>query len=319
MAEDRFDISLHPTAGDGAVATAYRGFLGWLSDERRYSVETVKAYAGDVEGFLSFLSNHLGGPPSLKDLQDLRPLDFRGWLATLASDGIREASRARKLSAVRTFYRFLRKRGLAENDRLSLVRSPKIPHAVPKPLNLPDTQTLIEGVGEQQDEAWVGLRNTALLTLLYGCGLRIAEALSLNEKDAPKGDAMRILGKGNKERFVPVLPVVREAIGAYLNESPYSGDPEAPLFRGVKGGRLNPDSARKPIRQLRSALGLPETATPHALRHSFATHLLAGGGDLRAIQELLGHASLSTTQRYTEVDTAKLLDEYKKAHPRASS
>lgn len=319
MAEDRFDISLHPTAGDGAVAEAYRGFLGWLIDEKRYSTETLDAYAGDVSGFLSFLSEHLGGPPSLRDLEDLRPMDFRAWLAQLANRDIQATSRARKLSALRTFFRFLRKRGLAQNDKLSLVRSPKIPHAVPKPLNQPDTETLIDAVGSYEDEKWVGLRNVALLTLLYGCGLRIAEALSLNEKDAPTGDAMRVLGKGNKERFVPVLPVVRDAIAAYVTACPFTGDPDNPLFFGVKGGRLNPDSARRPIRQLRSALNLPETATPHALRHSFATHLLAEGGDLRAIQELLGHASLSTTQRYTEVDTARLLDVYKTAHPRAKA
>lgn len=317
MAEDRFDLSLHPTAGDGDVAQAYRAFLTWLSDERRCSPQTLTAYGRDVAGFLGFLSDHLGGPPALVDLDGLRQLDFRSWLAALARDGNQDISRARKLSAVRTFFRYLRKRGLASNDRLSLVRAPKIPHGVPKPLSVPDAETLIDSIGDFETEEWTARRNVALVTLLYGCGLRIAEALALNEKDAPDGEAMKILGKGNKERFVPVLPAVREAIADYISVSPYAGDPDGPLFRGARGGRLHPDAARRPMKLVRTALGLPETATPHALRHSFATHLLAAGGDLRAIQELLGHASLSTTQRYTEVDSARMMAEYAKAHPRA--
>lgn len=317
MADDRFDLSQHPVIGDGPVAKAYRAFLTWLNDERRLSPHTVSAYSRDVEDFLTFLTRHLGAPPELSDLADLRQLDFRSWLARLSEGGVQDISRARKLSSIRTFFRYLRKRGLVENDRLNLVRAPKIPHSVPKPLSVPDAELLMESAGDFETEEWVAKRNVALMTLLYGCGLRIAEALALNEGQAPDGDAMRVLGKGNKERFVPVLPVVRDAIAAYLTESPFAGDPDGPLFRGVRGGRLNQDSARKPIRMLRVALGLPDTATPHALRHSFATHLLAGGGDLRAIQELLGHASLSTTQRYTEVDTARLMAEYARAHPRA--
>lgn len=317
MADNRFDLSQHPISGDGATAKAYRAFLSWLTDERRLSPHTVAAYSRDVEDFLTFLTKHLGAPPDLSDLADLRQLDFRSWLARLSEGGVQDVSRARKLSSIRTFFRYLRKKGLVENDRLQLVRAPKIPHSVPKPLSVPDAELLIGSAGDFETERWVALRNIALLTMLYGCGLRIAEALSLNEKDAPDSDAMRILGKGNKERFVPVLPAVREAVAAYLTESPFAGDPDGPLFRGVRGGRMNQDTARKPIRMLRVALGLPETATPHALRHSFATHLLAGGGDLRAIQELLGHASLSTTQRYTEVDTARLMAEYARAHPRA--
>lgn len=317
MGDDRFDLSQHPVTGDGPTAKAYRAFLGWLSDERRLSPHTIAAYSHDVEDFLTFLTRHLGAPPDLSDLADLRQLDFRSWLARLSEDGVQDVSRARKLSSIRTFFRYLRKKGLVENDRLQLVRAPKIPHSVPKPLSVPDAELLLESAGDFETESWVAKRNIALLTMLYGCGLRIAEALSLNEKDAPSGDAMRVLGKGNKERFVPVLPAVRDALSAYLSESPFAGDPDGPLFRGVRGGRMNQDTARKPIRMLRIALGLPDTATPHALRHSFATHLLAGGGDLRAIQELLGHASLSTTQRYTEVDTARLMAEYARAHPRA--
>lgn len=315
---DAFDLSLHPTSGDNAVAAAYQDFLSWLSKERRYSPKTVEAYGRDIAGFLSFQAHHLGGPPSPRDLEGMVQMDFRAWLADLARAENQNVSRARKLSSVRTFFRFLRKRGIARNDRILLVKSPKVPHGVPKPLSVPDAETLLDAAGDFAPEEWQRLRNVALLTLLYGCGLRIAEALSLNETDAPRGDRLRVLGKGNKERIVPVLPVVRDAIAAYMAVNPYGGEAHGPLFRGARGGRLNPDAARKPIRQLRGVLGLPETATPHALRHSFATHLLAGGGDLRAIQELLGHASLSSTQRYTEVDSHRLMREYAKAHPRAN-
>jgi integrase/recombinase XerC len=317
MPEDRFDLSNHPVAGDGAVASAFRAFLAWLADEKRYSPKTVIAYQRDLSDFLMFLSDHLGEPPTLDDLSNLQLLDFRAWLTSLARADIKDVSRARKLSALRSFFHYLRKRKLAENDRISLIKSPKLPHSIPKPLTVPDAQLLLESAGDHESQPWLAKRNIALLTLLYGCGLRIAEALSLRERDAPTTDSMKVLGKGNKERFVPVLPVVREAIADYLAISPYAGEPNGPLFRGVRGGVLNQDSARKPIRLLRVALGLPDTATPHALRHSFATHLLSAGGDLRAIQELLGHASLSTTQRYTQVDTARLMAEYAKAHPRA--
>lgn len=316
--KDAFDLSLHPTAGDNAIANAYRDYLSWLANERRYSAKTVEAYARDVAGFLMFQANHLGAPPSPRDLEGLVQMDFRAWLAELARAENQNVSRARKLSSVRGFFKFLRKRGIVVNDRILLVKSPKIPRGVPKPLSVPDAENLIESAGDFEAEGWQRLRNVALLTLLYGCGLRIAEALALDEAEAPQGDRLRVLGKGNKERIVPVLPAVREAIHAYLSASPFSGEPDGPLFRGARGGRLNPDSARKPIRLLRMALGLPETATPHALRHSFATHLLSAGGDLRAIQELLGHASLSSTQRYTEVDSKRLMQEYAKAHPRAN-
>lgn len=316
---DRFDLSLHPTAGTGAVAEAYRGFLSWAADERRFSDKTVVAYGRDVGQFLTFMAGHLGGPPDLSDLEGLRQMDFRSWLAALATDGNQDISRARKLSAVRTFFRFLRKRGLAANDRLSLVRGPKVPRGVPKPLSVPDADSLIDTIGDFEVEEWQALRNTALVVLLYGCGLRISEALALNEKDAPRGDALKILGKGNKERFVPVIPAVREAIAAYLAKSPFAGDSDGPLFRGARGGRLHPDIVRQSMKKVRPLLNLPDSATPHALRHSFATHLLSAGGDLRAIQELLGHASLSTTQRYTAVDTAKMMAEYARAHPRSKS
>jgi len=316
MLEDRFDISLDPTAGEGDVADCFRGFLEWLRVERRYSDLTLEAYQADVSRFLHFISEHLGGPPRLTDLEELRLMDFRAWLSSLATDGISATSRARKLSAVRGFFRYLAKKGLAKNDHITLVRSPKTPHAIPKPLSVPDAENLVEAAGEMEDEPWVAKRNIAILTLLYGCGLRIGEALGLDERDAPTGDSMRITGKGGKDRFVPVLPVVRDALEDYLRISPFAGDPDGPLFRGKRGRRLRRDAVSKAIQSLRGVLGLPDTATPHALRHSFATHLLAAGGDLRAIQELLGHASLSTTQRYTEVDTAKLLSEYAKAHPR---
>jgi integrase/recombinase XerC len=222
------------------------------------------------------------------------------------------------LSAIKNFARFLAKRGLGQNGALAAIRNPKLPRSVPKPLNAVEAEDALEAVAGLHETDWIGRRDLAVLTLLYGCGLRISEALGLARRDAPKpGGSLRILGKGSKTRVVPVLPIVAEAIQDYIKALPIPCEPEGPLFLGAKGKRLSPRLVQMAMQKLRLQLGLPETATPHALRHSFATHLLAGGGDLRAIQELLGHASLSTTQRYTEVDAAQLLAVYNAAHPRA--
>lgn len=289
----------------------------WIADERRLSPNTVTAYETDLFQFLRFLTGHLGEAPSTKNLADLQPAMFRSWLAGRAQSGLSRTSTARALSVIRGFFRWCERNGHIDNQAIHAVRSPKVPHSVPKPLSAPDAAAVVDQIGELAEEPWVGLRDIALFTLLYGCGLRISEALGMTRADAPEGDVLTVIGKGSKERMVPVLPAVRQAIDAYVAACPLPLATDAPLFRGVRGGPLNPAVAQRQMRIVRGWLGLPETATPHALRHSFATHLLAGGGDLRSIQELLGHASLSTTQRYTEVEDSHLLAEYRAAHPRA--
>ena len=293
-------------------------WMNWLAGERRASPHTIAAYGRDLAFFLDFLTQHLGEPPTLAALGALAPADFRAFLAH-RSVRVERSSVARGLSVVRGFIRFLERRGLASCPALAVLRSPKLPRAVPKPLSVPDAAEIIEAPADIATETWQAKRNIAVLTLLYGCGLRISEALGLTRAAAPLGEQITITGKGSKERLVPVLPAVRQAVAGYLAFCPYPLPPEGPLFIGARGGPLNPRIVQHQMEILRRALGLPETATPHALRHSFATHLLAGGGDLRAIQELLGHASLSTTQRYTSVETKRLLDIYEAAHPRARS
>jgi integrase/recombinase XerC len=238
-------------------------------------------------------------------------------LARRAQDGIARGSLARGLSVLRGFVRFLQRRGLAQTTALAALRSPKLPHSVPKPLTIEDAAGSLDSAGEVATKQWEGKRDTAILTLLYGCGLRLSEALGLSRGETPLGEMMAITGKGRKHRLLPVLPAVREAVAEYLAACPYKLDKDGPLFVGSRGGPLNPRIVQRQMAALRGFLSLPETATPHALRHSFATHLLGGGGDLRAIQELLGHASLSTTQRYTSVETERLLAIYDAAHPRA--
>lgn len=305
------------------LTQAVIAWLQYLISERRASEKTVEAYLRDVTQFSNFLRTHLGGEPSLKDLSGLRAADFRAFLAMRRQDGVSSRTLARALSSIRSLFRFMEKKGLAENAALSALRSPKIPHAVPKALGVAAAKKLVTTApiqGSSEAETWVETRDSAVLLLLYGCGLRISEALGLDRKDAPldlRRDTMTITGKGNKTRIVPVLPVARQAIVEYLDLCPYVLEDDDPLFVGVKGGRLNARNIQLLIQRLRGYLGLPETATPHALRHSFATHLLSAGGDLRAIQELLGHASLSTTQVYTEVDRAHLMRQYMGAHPRA--
>jgi integrase/recombinase XerC len=293
-----------------------------LKTEKRASAYTLAAYGRDLAVFLDFLRDHYGGLPSIAVLAQLQPRDFRAFLAARAADDLARTSLARALSVLRGFFRFLDRRGHAKNDALSVLRGPRLPRAVPKPLSVGDADAALDAADTVQSSSappWIAARDAAILTLLYGCGLRLGEALDLTRREAPlPGRAtMTITGKGNKQRLVPLLPAVCEAIEAYLAACPYRLDPDGPLFVGLRGGQLNPRLVQKLMEQLRLGLGLPDTATPHALRHSFATHLLGAGGDLRSIQELLGHASLSTTQRYTEVDAARLMAIYAKAHPRA--
>ncbi|MDX5592098.1 tyrosine recombinase XerC [Pseudovibrio sp. SPO723] len=293
-------------------------WLDHLGSERRLSENTLEAYERDVRQFLRFLTDHLGGAPAINDLKDLRPADFRGFLARRRQTGAQTRTLARGLAGVRSFLSFLERRGEVNAAGAAAVRTPRLPRSLPKPINVEDAKTIVSKDLAFEDTPWVEARNAAVFTLLYGCGLRISEALSLTPATAPKPSdkSIRIRGKGGKERLVPVLPVIVEAIEDYKAQCPHTLEPTGPLFVGVRGGKLNPRAIQLAMQKIRGALGLPDTATPHALRHSFATHLLSGGGDLRSIQELLGHASLSTTQIYTEVNSARLLDAYDKAHPR---
>lgn len=297
-------------------------WLAHLSDERRAPETTRSAYARDLRQFLDFLREHLGEPARLTDLAALGPADVRGFLARRRTEGITGRSLARTLSAVRSFYRYLERAGLSDSAAVYAIRPPKRRHGLPKPVSAVKARALASGgthVGPGMDP-WIGARDAAVLALLYGSGLRISEALSLNLKDAPlpqRDDMLRVAGKGGKTRLVPVLPAVRRAIRTYLELCPHALNADGPLFVGAKGRRLSPRIIELTMKRLRTALGLPDSATPHALRHSFATHLLSAGGDLRTIQELLGHASLSTTQIYTEVDEWHLLEVYARAHPRA--
>lgn len=294
---------------------ARQAFLEWLGQERHGATLTVEAYGADIAGFLGFLAQHLGGEPDLAALAALRQADLRAWLAHEATEGAGNATRARHLSAVRSFFRFLARRHGVDNPALKLIATPRGKPPVPRALATAQACDVTERIAEMSDAASMQARDTALFTLLYGCGLRIAEALALDVRDAP-GTTLRVVGKGGKERIVPVLPAVQEAVAAWLALHP-DRQLDSPLFLGARGGRLDPAVAQRTLRNFRRLYGLPEHATPHALRHSFATHLLAGGADLRSIQDLLGHASLSTTQRYTAVDEARLVEVWRKAHPRA--
>jgi integrase/recombinase XerC len=300
---------------------AVETWLTYLSVERQLSGNTSKAYARDVGQFLAFLSGHLNRLPNVAQLGALSARDIRAFLASRRAAGVGSRSLSRSLSALRMFYRFLERRGLGKNDAVRAVALPKLPHSVPKPLTAPKATALVGGADIASPDAaeWIVARDTAVLALLYGSGLRISEALSLTRRDAPiRGrDMLRVTGKGDKTRVVPVLAIVREAVERYLALCPIPLGADDPLFVGARGGQLSPRIIQLLIARSRVALGLPDSATPHALRHSFATHLLGAGADLRAIQELLGHASLSTTQGYTEVDRAHLLKTYAKAHPRA--
>jgi integrase/recombinase XerC len=295
-------------------------WLSWLRHERRVADLTAEAYARDAGQFLRFLGRHRGELPSLRTLAELGRGDFRAWMASRQNEGIEARSQARALSAIRSLFRFLAKRDLAANGMIATLRAPRLPRSVPKPLNVGEALEAVDAIASLQDVAWIGKRDAAILLLLYGSGLRIGEAIGLSRRDIPvTGEAatLTVTGKGRKTRVLPLLPQVRDALRDYLAACPWGGTGSDPLFVGAKGGRLNARLIQKAMQTLRLALGLPETATPHALRHSFATHLLGAGADLRAIQELLGHSSLSTTQRYTDVDAQHLLSVYGAAHPRA--
>jgi len=300
-----------------ALAAAIAAWRDWLTAEKRASAHTVAAYGRDLDAFLKFLAGHLGGVPDLADLEALTAADFRAYLAARTNAGLSRTSVARAMSTLRGFFKFLDRTGRGHNAAIRTVRVPRPPRQVPRPLGEEEALGALSSVPELQDEPWLAARDLALFTLLYGCGLRLGEALALDVAQVPAGESMVIRGKGSKERVVPVLPVVREAIAAYLEQRPFPAEPDSPLFIGARGKRLNPGVVQRQMRRLRALLGLGERATPHALRHSFATHLLAKGGDLRTIQELLGHSSLAATQRYTEVDIARLGAVYDKSHPRA--
>jgi integrase/recombinase XerC len=315
MLDETAELEL-PLSAD--LERAVAAWLAHLQHERGHADKTLEAYARDVRQFLGFVAQQLGYAPCLADLAKLDLKAFRGFLASRRRSGAVSRSLARSLSALRQLFRWLEAQNLVENRKILQLAMPKIPHSVPKPLTVGKAAGVVDaGPGAELD--WVLARDAAVLMLLYGSGLRIAEALSIKAKDAPTPDrdVLRIKGKGGKERLVPVLPVVREAVARYLQLCPYPLEPDEPMFRGVKGGPLSPRLIQLAMERLRESLDLPATATPHALRHSFATHLLSAGGDLRQIQELLGHASLSTTQAYTEVDRDRLLAVYDAAHPRS--
>jgi integrase/recombinase XerC len=305
---------------DRAVAAEVVRWLGHLGAERRMSAKTVDAYRRDVLQFLAFLAGHFGGRVTLKRLGGLAPADVRAFMASRRAGGIGGRSLMRGLAGARSFARFLEREGNGKVAALAAVRAPKIEKTLPKPLGIASAKRVADAdvrAGEER-EPWVLARDAAVLALLYGCGLRISEALGLKRKDIGHGrDALTVTGKGNKTRMVPLLPQVARLAAEYAKLCPYDLPADGPLFVGAKGGPLSPRIIQLVMERLRGALGLAETATPHALRHSFATHLLARGGDLRAIQELLGHASLSTTQIYTGVDAERLLEAYRGAHPRA--
>ncbi len=292
----------------------------WLDHQRALAgaaENTIKAYQADVLGFLSFMTQHHGDTQGLAPIARIGVRDMRAWMAHERGRGVGARSLARTLSAVKSFYRWLSEREGFEPTAVLSVRSPKFQRKLPRPLAEPAAKAMIDTVEMQARDPWVGARDTAVVTLLYGCGLRISEALGLKGNDVPLPDVLRITGKGGKERIVPVIDAARDAVTTYLRLCPYTVETDAPLFRAVRGGALSPRAIQKVMQNTRLQLGLPATATPHAMRHSFATHLLSAGGDLRAIQELLGHASLSTTQAYTAVDAARLMDVYDKAHPKA--
>jgi integrase/recombinase XerC len=301
------------------VAAEARRWLSFIAHERRLSPKTLEAYSRDVAGFLGFLSEHLGGKPTLRDLSRLAPADVRAYLARRRRDHIQARTLMRSLAAARSFARFLEREGRGKVAALTAVRAPKIQRGLPRPLSAKSARAVADPASRagEEREPWVLARDAAVLTLLYGSGLRISEALGIKRRDAPtEGGQVTVTGKGNKTRMVPVLPQVGKAIEQYISLCPIALEGDKPLFRGEKGGPLSPRIVQLAMERMRGALGLPDTATPHALRHSFATHLLARGGDLRSIQELLGHASLATTQIYTAVDSASLVEAYRAAHPR---
>jgi integrase/recombinase XerC len=299
---------------------ALEAWIAYLAHERRASPLTLAAYREDLQAFFAFLTGHLGEPPTFAALAELGAADIRAYMAARRGGErpLSPRSLSRRLSAIRSFYRFADRRLGIANPAVALVRGPRLKPTAPRPVTEEQALSLIaEAEADPEREDWETARDAALLTLLYGCGLRISEALALTRADAPLVDTLRVTGKGGKTRLAPVLPAVCGAVDAYLAVLPFALAPEEPLFRGKRGGPLGPRYAQALMARLRGRMGLPDSATPHALRHSFATHILGAGGDLRAIQELLGHASLSTTQKYTAVNSAELMAIYARAHPRA--
>ncbi|SFV37424.1 integrase/recombinase XerC [Devosia crocina] len=302
-------------ATDAFVQAQIAGWMRELGSVKRLAPKTLEAYGRDLGQFMSFLAGHMGGSISLQSLRELRAADIRAFMAQRREESLSSRSLARVLSALKSFFAFLEREGVLATEAFNALRTPKIPRSLPKALSVVEARQAIVATDELEDKPWVAARDMAVISLCYGAGLRIGEALALTKGDL-EAEVMRVTGKGGRVRMVPLIAPVRQAIEQYLQLSPYKLWPEDPLFRGEKGGVLSPRLIQKRMVQLRSALGLPPSATPHALRHSFATHLLAKGGDLRAIQELLGHASLSTTQIYTAVDSERLLESYIMAHPR---
>jgi integrase/recombinase XerC len=294
-------------------------WVAHLRDERRLAANSVEAYERDVGAFLDFLRDHLGGEPSDSDLAQLEPRDLRAYLAhrRQGADALADRSISRALAAIRGFFRYLERRRRIANPKLALVRGPRLKRSLPRPVSEKAAQDLIADAETSAPQDWIGARDAALVTLLYASGLRISEALSLTGADRPLPETLRISGKGGKQRMVPMLAAARDAVERYAQLCPHPLANNGPLFRGVRGGPLSAREAQALMARLRARLGLPSSATPHALRHAFATHLLANGADLRAIQELLGHESLSTTQTYASVETKKILQAYRAAHPRS--
>jgi integrase/recombinase XerC len=290
----------------------------WLAIEKNVSPHTASSYQLDLKRFLEFLNTYKGSFVTRDILQNLELIDFRAFLSARLQQGVGHRSNARAISMLRTFYLFLNRRYGISNTSIKMIRSAKFLSTLPRPLSPQEAINVTEEASIDTEESWVSARDQALFTLLYGCGLRISEALQLSIADMMNAtDTILIKGKGDKERLVPLLPQVKAKVMLYIDMHPQKNTLQAPLFIGVKGDRLQANVAQKQLRQLRLQLGLPDTATPHALRHSFATHLLAAGGDLRTIQELLGHVSLSSTQKYTKIETSHLADIYKKTHPRS--
>lgn len=312
----------NPSASTPAF-DALNTFLAYLEAERRASKNTLDAYQRDLAAFFGFLTAHLGEAPTLTHLEGLLPQDLRAYLAhrRQGEDRLGDRSVARALSAIRSFYRWLDLRCGIANARLGLVRGPRLKPLLPRPVSEDAAVELLSEAAEDDDASapWIAARDAAVLTLLYAAGLRISEALSLKGRDHPLPESLRITGKGGKTRIAPVLQAARDAVTAYVAACPHGLDADAPLFRGARGGALSPRIVQAKMSALRARLGLPASATPHALRHAFATHLLANGGDLRAIQDLLGHESLSTTQRYADVEFSRLIEAYDRAHPRSGT
>jgi integrase/recombinase XerC len=294
-----------------------RAWLASLAHERRMSPHTLRAYGDDAQRFLGFFAFHRGGTVTLAALQAVRAADVRAFVSARRAEGLGPRGVQRALAALRSFYRYLERENLADSAALRTVKSPKLPRTLPRPLSEIDAARTIDEAG-RDEEPWIAARDAALVTLLYGTGLRISEALSLKRGDAPLGETVTILGKGGKQRAVPVIAAVREVVDRYAQICPFQTGRGDSLFVSRRGKPMSPREAQSLMQRLRGRLGLPASATPHALRHSFATHLLTNGGDLRAVQELLGHASLSTTQKYTEVEGAHVLAIYDAAHPRAT-